>query len=233
VIRYTPITESYRAIVELSLAIARQQPLSPSQEGHRDVFGVLIDMAEVWELYVYHLLRSLLVDNADVVHTGRARSPDSYLLASSVTGQNLGGLLPDIMIRNLRTGKCLAVVDAKYKTTVPGPDRPYGLVREDLYQMTAYLAAYRDASGPLPGALVFPGTTGSRNLEVLHAASPWRLAKTDCTMSFLGVACEATAGGSSSWTSSETALADSVRQMIAASEHTPAHHMRGLVSHVH
>ena len=132
----------------------------------------LIDMAEVWELYVYHLLRSLLVDEADVVHTGRARSPDSYLLASSVTGQNLGGLLPDIMIRNLRTGKCLAVVDAKYKTTVPGPDRPYGVVREDLYQMTAYLAAYHDTSGPLPGALVFPGTTEDC-CDVLPGACPW------------------------------------------------------------
>lgn len=218
VIRYTPITESYRAIVDLSLAITRQQPLSPSQQGSRNVFGVLIDMAEVWELYVYHLLRSLLIDEADVVHTGRSRSPDNYLLSSSVTNQHLGGLLPDIMIRNVRTGKCLAVVDAKYKTTLPGPGRPYGVVREDLYQMAAYIAAYRDPARSLPGALVFPGTKDSHTLSDLHVASPWRLAKTDCTMSFLGLDCEPTIS-STAWTPSELELGDSVRQMIAARAH--------------
>ena len=43
--------------------------MSSAAQGTSDVLGVLIDMAEVWELYVYSLLRTALL-GADVQHTG-------------------------------------------------------------------------------------------------------------------------------------------------------------------
>ena len=84
-VRYTPITEIYREVVQLSQAIARHQPSSSVSLGSKDVLGVLIDMAEVWELYVYHLLRSSIRE-AEVLHVGRDTDADNFLLRSERTG---------------------------------------------------------------------------------------------------------------------------------------------------
>jgi 5-methylcytosine-specific restriction enzyme subunit McrC len=140
-VRYTPITESYREVVELSRAIARKQPSSSATGGANDVLGVLIDMAEIWELYVYHLLRSAL-RGVEVIHAGRDLSTNNCLLRSDQTGERLGNLKPDILIFALQTNRLLAILDAKYKTTTQTPERPHGVQREDLYQLAAYLSAY-------------------------------------------------------------------------------------------
>jgi 5-methylcytosine-specific restriction enzyme subunit McrC len=84
-IRYTPITETYRPAVALSLAILHQRPMSSTGEGHNDVLGVLIDMAEVWELYVYNLVQSGLL-GAEVLHMGRTGNTGAHLLLSDTTG---------------------------------------------------------------------------------------------------------------------------------------------------
>ena len=119
-LRYTPITESYRSVVDLSLAIIQHRPMSPAAGGQRDVLGVLIDMAEIWELYVYRLLRACLPD-FEVAHTGRAEETEEHLLHSTVTKTRLGGLKPDIIIRPLGSNRILTVLDAKYKNTTRQP----------------------------------------------------------------------------------------------------------------
>ncbi|MNP74236.1 hypothetical protein D3C76_1710800 [compost metagenome] len=43
-----------------------------SSNGAQEVTGTLLDMAEIWELYVYHLLRNALA-GVEVIHTERVR----------------------------------------------------------------------------------------------------------------------------------------------------------------
>lgn len=188
-VRYTPITEGYREVVELSRAIARQQPFSSSLAGLSDVLGVLIDMAEVWELYVYHLLRSAL-RGVEVVHTGRDLSGSDYLIRSDRTGERLGSLRPDILIRAAHTNRLLVILDAKYKTTTQTPERPHGVQREDLYQLAAYLSAYGSQSELVSGGLIYPTTEHTTNIIVLETKSPWRLSASGRPFWFFGVRCE-------------------------------------------
>src|SRR6185436_14268704 len=77
-VRYTPMTEIYRPVVQMSQAIMRQHPFAATAKGDRQVTGVLLDMAEIWELYVLHLLRDGL-SNYAVAHTGREATVERWL----------------------------------------------------------------------------------------------------------------------------------------------------------
>lgn len=187
-LRYTPITEGYRQVVELSRAIARQRPSSSTAMGRNEVIGVLIDMAELWELYVFHVLRSQLSEY-EVVHTGRNARPSHWLLQSEPSGKRLGGLLPDIMVLDRRTTQPLAVLDAKYKSTTPRRDRPNGILREDLYQMTAYLSALGTNKSEVVGGLIYPITEESAVLNDLGPKSPWLLPGVHRRLWFFSLKC--------------------------------------------
>lgn len=213
-IRYTPITEGYRPIVELSQAIARQRPFSPESEGSEDVLGVLIDMAEVWELYVFHLLRSAL-RGVDVLHTGRRLDIENYLLHSNHTRRRLGGLKPDILIHAFNSDWPLVILDAKYKTTAPSADRPLGVLREDLYQMAAYLGSYGPPAEALAGGLVYPATLDTQHILELQAASPWRIPAAARQLWFFGLSCQLANSSVPGLTPGEQAFINSVQLVVA------------------
>lgn len=188
-LRYTPITEGYRRVVELSRAIIRQRPSSSNARGHDDVTGVLIDMAELWELYVFHVLRSQLPDH-EVVHLGRNLTATHWLLQSDSANDRLGGLLPDILVLDRRTARTVAVLDAKYKSTVPRKsDRPRGVMREDLYQMTSYLSALATDKDSLTGGLIYPDGGDASAIKALREGNPWRIPGIDARLWFLALQC--------------------------------------------
>lgn len=211
--RYTPITESYREVVELSRAIARQQPFSSTAEGSNKVLGVLIDMAEIWELYVYHLLRHALQD-IEIIHSGRDLNTSNWLLRSEQTGERLGRLKPDILILTLHSNRLLAILDAKYKTTTPTRERPHGILREDLYQITAYLSACGESTQQSSAALVYPSTKDTPNISALQNKNPWSLSASEGQLSFLTLTCEGSAGSGLQLSKDESAFVDSVQRMI-------------------
>lgn len=182
-------------------------------DGRKDVLGVLIDVAEVWELYLYHLLRSAL-HGVEVVHAGRKPQPEDYLLRSTHSGARLGVLKPDILVRTVRGGRCVAVLDAKYKTTTPSPERPRGILREDLYQMTSYLAAYGDPDAMLNGALVYPIGKKAASIQSLQAASPWQLSAAQRGVWFMGLRCEDDSETKERWTREELVFLGGVREML-------------------
>ncbi|WP_066400332.1 5-methylcytosine restriction system specificity protein McrC [Neobacillus mesonae] len=170
-IRYTPINESYRSLVNLSLPIINQQALQSTVVGEEKVIGTLIDMAELWELYLYHLLDDGLTD-LDVKHIGRSDEENDYLLKSR-SGQFHGRLKPDILLNKQKN--TIGIVDAKYKNTESRPDRPKGIVREDLYQMTAYLSAYHLPNERTDAFLVYPILKGNQTaLSEMENESPWK-----------------------------------------------------------
>jgi len=172
-IRYSPITESYRPIVELSLSILNQRPLTTGTTGGRKVFGILLDMAEIWELYVAKLLQ-LGLAGFRVVHSGRTREHFRWLFRSSVDGNVLGSLRPDIIIADHR-GRLVGLADAKYKTTAPSARNRVGIVREDLYQIASYLSGFGDPESRLDGFLIFPEDEHGEVTNRLTAKNPWNL----------------------------------------------------------
>jgi 5-methylcytosine-specific restriction enzyme subunit McrC len=56
-VRYTPITQRYQRFVRLSWQIARQRGLFGGTASEGDCTGVLLDVAELWELYVISVAR--------------------------------------------------------------------------------------------------------------------------------------------------------------------------------
>lgn len=56
-IRYTPITAGFAPIAELSRQIAGRRGLAADIDASGETKGVLLDVAELWEMYVLSILR--------------------------------------------------------------------------------------------------------------------------------------------------------------------------------
>jgi 5-methylcytosine-specific restriction enzyme subunit McrC len=169
-VRYSPITEGFRPIVELSLSILAQR--APGAEaGDGKAFGILLDMAEIWELYVAKVLQTGLLE-LNVMHTGRLRENSHWLLGNGMDDEKVGSLRPDIIINDPEK-RCVAIVDAKYKTTRLNSVNRTGVVTEDLYQLAAYLSAFGQPGNRLDGFLVYPSEKLGQIEGRLAPKNPW------------------------------------------------------------
>lgn len=148
-VRYTPITRRYAPVAQLSYEIAHRRGHLTSASS-ADASGVLIDVAELWELFLVHCARQAF-GPAHVEH-GTLERDGAYLLRSTTKPEKqLGRLKPDILIRD-HNRELAAVIDAKYKRLRSWRDSPSGVDRGDLYQLTSYLSGH---DVPL-GALAYP-----------------------------------------------------------------------------
>jgi 5-methylcytosine-specific restriction enzyme subunit McrC len=95
-------------------------------------------------------------------------------LSSAINGENFGSLRPDIVIQDHHE-RCLAVADAKYKTTRIKALNRTGIVREDLYQLTAYLSGFGDPGSRLDGFLIYPDDEDGQVAKLLSPNNPWRI----------------------------------------------------------
>lgn len=171
-IRYSPITEAYRSVVDLSISILDQRPRIAASGGESRTFGVLLDMAEIWELYVAKLLQ-IGLPGLRVSHTGRSNHHFRHLL-TSVNGDFFGSLRPDILISD-SFNRCLGIADAKYKTNRIRGDNRTGIVTEDLYQLAAYLSGFGDPGRRLDGFLIYPADNEGQVFRRLSPKNPWTL----------------------------------------------------------
>lgn len=155
-VRYSPITRPYQSLSAFSLEIAKKKGHLVSAE-HDDVSGVLIDVAELWELFLVHCAR--LAFGAARVEHGTSEGESTFLLRSTTKpGATMGRLKPDILIRD-REGRLTAVIDAKYKRLRSWRGSPHGVDRGDLYQLTSYLMAHPEAK---IGVLAYPDYEGDQ-----------------------------------------------------------------------
>ncbi len=173
-VRYSPITENYRPAIKLSLSILARRPRMASSAGEGKAFGVLLDMAEIWELYVAKLLQVSLPE-LRVVHTGRVTEHIRSLLIADA--DELGSLRPDILMFDYGD-RCRAIADAKYKTTQAQASNRKGVATDDLYQLTAYLAGFGDPTSRLDGFLIYPDDPEGQVVRRLAPKNPWRVAST-------------------------------------------------------
>lgn len=165
-VRYAPITRAFEPVARLSLEIARRRGTLTSGSGD-DSSGVLVDVAELWELFLLHCARRAL--GTGRVEHGTGSSATAFLLASTADpSARLGRLKPDLLISDER-GRERAVIDAKYKRLRNSMERPHGVDRGDLYQLIAYIAGHEVEYG----ALIYPPA----DADEAQAAdlSPWRL----------------------------------------------------------
>lgn len=172
-VRYSPITENYRPVVELSQSILAHRPRMAASGGEGKAFGVLLDMAEIWELYVAKLLQVGL-PGLRVSHTGRATEHFRWLLRSATDDDKFGSLRPDIIIADHQE-RCLAIADAKYKTNRISAGNRTGVITDDLYQLSAYLSGFGDPASRLDGFLIYPADGGGQVARRLSPKNPWKL----------------------------------------------------------
>jgi len=167
-IRYTPITERYRRFVRLSWQIARQRGLFADSVSEGQSTGVLLDVAELWELYVLSVLREAALPRVVAHGTHEQRGRD-FLLYSDVDGSPLAELRPDAVIEDHGQVRC--ILDAKYKFLHDGP------AREDLYQLGSYIMRF-GAAVPMWGALIYPRDPNNEEATYAERKNPWRIEPT-------------------------------------------------------
>jgi 5-methylcytosine-specific restriction enzyme subunit McrC len=172
-IRYSPITENFRPVVSLSLSILANRPRAAAGTGESKAFGVLLDMAEIWELYVAQLLQIGLA-GLRVSHTGRSTEHFRWLLSSATNDEKIGSLRPDIIIQDFQE-RCLGIADAKYKTTRINSVNQTGVAREDLYQLAAYLSGFGSPDSRLDAFLIYPEDGNGQVSRRLSSKNPWRV----------------------------------------------------------
>jgi len=172
-IRYTPITAGFAPIAELSRQIANRRGLAADVDASGETKGVLLDVAELWEMYVLSVLRKAAVP-LTVTHGTREKAATKKMLHSDVTGQGLATLIPDAILH--AGGQVQGVVDAKYKSLHPSASAPNGPQREDLYQMAAYLGRFIPEVGRMSwGVLAYPLDPARPSIPQAEQLSPWSL----------------------------------------------------------
>ena len=172
-IRYTPITAGFAPIAELSRQIANRRGLAADIDASGDTKGVLLDVAELWEMYVLSVLRKAAAP-LTVTHGTRQKAATKKMLHSDVTGQGLATLIPDAILN--AGGHVQGVVDAKYKSLHPSASAPNGPQREDLYQMAAYLGRFIPEVGRMSwGVLAYPLDPARPSIPQAEQLSPWSL----------------------------------------------------------
>ena len=139
--------------------------------GDQKAFGVLLDMAEIWELHVAKLLQ-IVLSGLRVSHTGRTTEHFRWLLRSAADGEPFGSLRPDIIIADHQE-RCLAIADAKYKTNRINSGNRTGVVTDDLYQLAAYLSGFGDPASRLDGFLIYPADDAGQVARRLSPKNPW------------------------------------------------------------
>lgn len=172
-VRYTPITLPYKRAAALSWQIARNRGLRTSATKEK-VEGLLVDVAELWELFLLHCAKRAFGASA-VVHGTRLRAANPLLRSTSVPDAVLGRLYPDILIGS--EARPRAIIDAKYK---PLAD-PRGVDREDLYQLTSYLTGYHNDPAPM-GMLGYTSFPEQTSVSFAEAGNPWESATPNVVM---------------------------------------------------
>jgi len=161
--RYTPITEPFRRVADLSWRITNNRGLRSSATGE-EAAGVLIDVAELWELFLLHCARRAF-GPAAVTHGTQLRKGQPLLRSVPKPTATWGRLYPDILIGPAT--EPVLILDAKYRFLTGGTP----VAREDLYQLITYLTAYSTAHLPqgMLGYPRFPGLSSS----TAETEGPW------------------------------------------------------------
>lgn len=165
-VRYTPITLPFKQAALLSHRIASRLGYSATDEAGA-AEGILVDVAELWELFVLNCARRAVPSGVRIEH-GTTVGRRDYLLQNKQSDRGMGRLKPDVLV--VRGTRVTAVIDAKYKRLAFSRERPSGVDQADLYQLAAYASRYEPEH---VAALVYP-YDGEAAPAAAEALGPWR-----------------------------------------------------------
>jgi 5-methylcytosine-specific restriction enzyme subunit McrC len=144
--RLGAIAKAYIPLTRLSFDILKNKGIE-NKKSDDTTQTLLLDVAELWEVYVLDVLKEAVPSSMSVLH-GTYES-DSYLLTNSEGTRSLGKLLPDYLLQ--QSDQTVSVADAKYKRL---GDAPWmSPKRDDLYQMTSYLSKFSECDA---GSFYYP-----------------------------------------------------------------------------
>ncbi|MBT7817599.1 MAG: hypothetical protein HN566_12760 [Polaribacter sp.] len=150
-IQYKSIYQSYKDIVDFSWKIINNKSSYMSTDfGHNDGFGLFIDMAEIWELYLEKVLKKHF-DGWEIDTQSEFNIYDNPKMFYHRS------IRPDIIMRK-RKGNKIVVFDAKWKKM----DFEYNdFDRSDFFQINTYIAFLKTEdpeSEVVCGGLLYPFT---------------------------------------------------------------------------
>lgn len=167
-VRYTPITLPFKRAALLSHRIASRLGYGATNE-QGNAEGILVDVAELWELFVLNCARQAAPPGMRVEH-GTAGGRRDKLLHSQNSEAGMGRLKPDIIM--LDGTSVAAIIDAKYKRLVNSRERPDGVDRADLYQLAAYSTRFKPTQF---SALAYPRSHDDDALpRTAETHGPWQ-----------------------------------------------------------
>ncbi len=144
--RLGAIAKAYIPLTRLSFDILKNKGIENKNSDDTNQ-TLLLDVAELWEVYVLDVLREAVPSSMTVLH-GTYES-DAYLLTNREGTRSLGKLLPDYLLQ--QSDQTVSVADAKYKRL---GDAPWmSPKRDDLYQMTSYLSKFSECDA---GSFYYP-----------------------------------------------------------------------------
>lgn len=153
-IKYHPIYQNYKDVVDFSWQIIQSQPGYSNKNTKTNVSGFFLDMAEIWESYVraivkkhYHAQGWQIAESQYTVYSER------------FYGRKI---IPDIV---LKKGDDYCVFDAKYKDMQYRPGFT-DVDRGDFFQIHTYISYLQTKGHVLLGGLLYPATANHGTVEI-------------------------------------------------------------------
>lgn len=158
-IRYKSIYESWRGVVDFSWQIIQNHNFSQKESENSKGFGMFVDMAEIWEMFLRSKLQKAFPD-WDV------SSPEIDTYNETFFKRKI---IPDIVMKK---GNDVMVFDAKWKRM---EYRSEDVDRTDFFQIHTYIQYYhRKGYNVIAGGLLYPISLeeeklkGSKTFAALH-----------------------------------------------------------------
>lgn len=170
-IKYHPIYQCYKDIVDFSWHIIQSQPGYNSQSNKTNVSGFFLDMAEIWECYLRAILKRHFISSSWQI------TESQY----EVYSQRFYGrkIIPDIVLKN---GNNYCVFDAKYKNMQYRPGFT-DVDRNDFFQIHTYISFLQTKCNVVLGGLLYPITENKSIADI----SPSQLYGNDMANSYFVV----------------------------------------------
>ena len=172
-VKWSRGNDRFKVIHRLGKILVEQgRATGPLGDNHQ---SFLLDSAEIWEMFLFHRLkRALAEEHPNLVLSWPRDDADDRHHMVEWEGKSGQLLIPDMIIKC--DGKCIAIIDAKYRHfKTPIEDR------ELASQMALYASSYGEDE-PLPVmVLVYPSVTKTKKNED-QRINP----KQDCTKSGIG-----------------------------------------------
>jgi len=147
-----PIFAPYKKVLEYAKFIINASNLEEKKDANEKTFGFLVNVAELFEIYLVKLLQYKMPDWI-VEH-----EPELPVYQDNFYAR---GMKPDIVIKNKYNNQIM-VFDAKYKKMTlqkGGGDGKYGdLDRSDFFQINTYMSYYNNQPKTelIAGGLLYP-----------------------------------------------------------------------------